>query len=86
MSMGRCLIQNAVCQARPTTQARLDAPSLKELDPAMTAGDRLYASYLLSQTGRMTSNIGRNARTEDDRARNVRQSIALTDVGASWSA
>ena len=56
---------------------------IQGLDLAMRAGDRPYAGYLLSQMGRMTSNIGRSARTEHDRLRNARQTAALARAGLS---
>jgi len=56
---------------------------IQGLNLAMAAGGRLYAGYLLSQMGRMTSNIGRGASTEHDRLRNARQTVALARAGLS---
>ncbi|MGH3623196.1 MAG: hypothetical protein ACRDQ5_15595 [Sciscionella sp.] len=54
---------------------------IQALDLAMTAGDRRYAAYVLSQMSWMTAQIGRNAPTEHDQLRNARQSVALARAG-----
>jgi hypothetical protein len=51
------------------------------LDLAMTAGDRRYAGYVLSQMSWMTAHLGHGAATEHDRLRKARQSVALARAG-----
>ncbi|MGH8916804.1 MAG: hypothetical protein ACRD0H_00415, partial [Actinomycetes bacterium] len=51
------------------------------LDLAMTAGDRLFGAYVLSQMSWMTVQIGRGARTEHDQRRNARQAVAFARAG-----
>ncbi|MGH3931649.1 MAG: hypothetical protein ACRDTF_16945 [Pseudonocardiaceae bacterium] len=54
---------------------------IQGLDLAMTAGDRLYGAYVLSQMSWMTVQIGRGARTEHDQRRNARQAVAFARAG-----
>jgi hypothetical protein len=54
---------------------------IQALDLAMTAGDRRYAGYVLSQMSWMTLQVGCGALSEHDLLRNARQSVALARVG-----
>lgn len=54
---------------------------IQTLNLSMSAGDRLYAANVLSHMSRMTVQIGNGAATDDDRARNARQAIALARAG-----
>lgn len=49
----------------------------------MTADDRLYAAYVLSQMSWMTVQLGHGAITEHDQRRNARQGVALARAGLS---
>lgn len=54
---------------------------IQTLNLSMSAGDRLYAANVLSHMSRMTVQIGNVAATDEDRARNARQAIALARAG-----
>ncbi|MGH4019067.1 MAG: hypothetical protein ACRDT0_07485, partial [Pseudonocardiaceae bacterium] len=56
---------------------------IQGLDLAMTADDRLYAAYVLSQMSWMTVQLGHGAITEHDQRRNARQGVALARAGLS---
>lgn len=58
---------------------------IQALDLAMTAGDRQYTAYVLSQMSWMTMQIGRSALSDHDRLRHARQSVALARAGLTMA-